>query len=169
MRFPGDDESVHHLRRWHENWIGEMLMLIENVGLGEDGNGQGLMWGLDFLHLLCANGDGYFPVTLHHAWNCLLGLKTPYCFPVQCHALGSIASAHPGAEFVQHHLKGLPSIVKCEAAPRILGIVLLKESSSEAILLIMFKGKTSPPPEYGICIMPWTIAINQFFKMPEPF
>ena len=26
---------------WHENWIGEMLMLIENVGSGEYGNGQG--------------------------------------------------------------------------------------------------------------------------------
>ena len=43
-----------------------MLMLIKNVGLGEDGNGQGLMLGLDFLDLLFANGDGYFPVTLHN-------------------------------------------------------------------------------------------------------
>ena len=48
MSLPGDDEVISSLRRWHENWIGEMLMLIENVGLGEDGDGQGLMWGLDF-------------------------------------------------------------------------------------------------------------------------
>ena len=83
--------------------------------------------------------------------------------------MGSIAATHPGTKLVHHQLQGFRGIVKGQAASRILGIVLLKESSPEANLPIMRQGKLRPPAEYGICVMVWTIAIYEFFKMPEPF
>ena len=96
-------------------------------------------------------------------------MKKAHGFPIYGDVLGSIAATHPGTKLVHHQLQGFRGIVKGQAASRISGVVLLKKSSPETSLPIMCQGKLRPPPEYGICFMLWTIAIYEFFKMPEPF